>query len=115
MGLSHMNEELHQDALDEKIASYIFYTSAGLAGTCLTVISIFKISTKLQNIASMGEELLSVDAGIFLISCILSFLTLKSKKKSQRQWLGKITDVIFLVALCIIAIVCGLITYELKT
>jgi multisubunit Na+/H+ antiporter MnhF subunit len=100
--------------LGEDISIYIFSTSAGMVGVCLTVIGIFQIG-RLQAIGSLADNLLALDAIAFLISCILSYLSLRMRTKTcrRRYALERAADIIFILGLSFAAVVCFLIAYEL--
>ena len=95
------------------IAVHIFSASAAMVGVCLTVINIFRLSNKLHNVSSLGDEILAVDAGAFLISCTLSYLALRTRAQYRQETIERIADWIFLAALGLMAVVCALIAYEL--
>jgi Na+/alanine symporter len=99
--------------LDENIASHIFTVSAALVGVCLTVIGLFRISDRLKDVSDLGQILLSVDAGAFLVSCMLSYVVLRTRRQQPQHRIEQVADGIFLVALSLMAAICGLITYEL--
>ena len=108
-----MPDESQKLRLDEDVAVHIFSVSAAMVGVCLTVIGLFRITNKLQNLGSIGDELLSLDAAVFLFSCITAYLALRSRRANRRTTLERIADVAFLAALSLMAVVCSLIAYEL--
>ena len=99
--------------LEEDISVHIFTASAAMVGVCLTVIGLFRISNKLRDIGSIGDELLAIDAMVFLASCILSYLALRVRKQQRRYHLERLADGIFFTGLCLMAVICALIAYEL--
>ncbi len=94
------------------IAVHIFSTSAAMVGVCLTVIGLFKISDRLKRVSLVSDQLLAIDAGLFLVSCLLSYLVLRTREENRRFKIEKWADVIFLTALSVMAVVCSLIAYE---
>lgn len=98
--------------LEEDISIHIFAASAAMVGVCLTVIGIFQIG-KLKNIGSISDNLLAVDALAFLSSCILSYIALRTRTKKRRYRIERIADLVFIGGLCLMAIVCFLVAYEL--
>ena len=92
---------------------HIFTASAALVGVCLTVMGLFRITSKLQNVGSVGDELLAVDAVAFLGSCILAYVALRTRRQKRRHRVEQLADSIFLLGLCLMAVVCALIAYEL--
>lgn len=99
-------------ALEEDISIHIFSSSATMVGVCLTVIGFFRIIFKLKALNSFGDDLLSVDALLFLAACLLSYWALRTRGQRRRVWTERVADAVFLVALSLMVVVCGLITYE---
>lgn len=98
--------------LEEDISIHIFSASAMMVGVCLTMIVIFQIG-RLKNISIISDRLLAVDAVAFLISCILSYTTLRTCTQNRRHRIERIADFSFIGGLCLMAVVCCLIAYEL--
>jgi len=107
-----MRDEPVNRRLDEDIAAHIFTVSAALVGVCLTVIGLFRISDRLQDVSNLGQMLLSIDAGAFLVSCMLSYVVLRSRRRKPQHRIEQVADGIFLAALLLMAAICGLIAYE---
>jgi hypothetical protein len=59
--------------LEEDICIHICTVSAALVGVCLTVIGIVHIINSLKNINTFVDDLLAMDALVFLCSCLLSY------------------------------------------
>lgn len=75
---------------------HILNTSATLMGLCfvvLTSISINKMADK-----SMIDELTATAILLFMVSCVLSFLSMRSQKKAGIRF-EQIADLIFLAGL----------------
>jgi hypothetical protein len=100
-----------KETLDDDISIHIFSTSATMVGVCLTVIGIFKAIFRMQTINTIGDDLLSVDALLFLAACVLSYIALRTRTSHRRRTIEKLADGIFLAALSLMAVACGLITY----
>jgi hypothetical protein len=98
--------------LDDDISIHIFSTSATMVGVCLTVIGIFKAIIHLKAFDTFGDDILSVDALLFLAACVLSYISLRTRTTRRRHYIEKIADGIFLTALFLMALACGLITYS---
>lgn len=105
-------EESFHSRLDEDISVHIFSASAAMVGVCLTVIGIFQIG-RLQEIGSISDNVLAINALVFLTSCILAYVALRSRDNARRHFLERLADIIFIVGLCLMAIVCFLVAYEL--
>lgn len=98
--------------LDDDVSVHIFGVSAAMVGVCLTVIGLFRLTSKLRNISSVGDEILAVNAGVFLTSCLLSYLALRARRTRRWVRIERVADLLFLSGLCLMAVVCALIAYE---
>jgi hypothetical protein len=108
-----MSEKQVEQELEVDLCLLIFSVSAALLGVCLTVLGIFKLLTQIKELQTYGDDLLAVDAVLFLISCLLSYWALRTRGRQRVRSLEIVADVIFLIALCLMALICGLITYAL--
>ena len=82
-----------------------------MVGVCLTVIGLFRLIIQLKSVSTWADDLLSVDALLFLSACGLAYWALRARTIKRRQRTEKIADMIFLVALTLMATICALITY----
>jgi len=105
-------QEPAKDYIETDLTIHVFSVSAALVGVCLTVIGLFVVSHRLTNVKSIGEKLLAIDAVIFLSSCLLSYLSLKMRRRRRQHLLEKIAEEIFFLGLVMMAGICFLIVYE---
>lgn len=96
-----------------QLSGQIFSVSAGLVGVCLTVIGFFRLISRLKNLDSVADNLLAIDAFLFLASCMLAYLALRSRSPATAQRLERAADGIFLVGLTAMVVIAGLVAYEL--
>jgi hypothetical protein len=82
-------------------------------GVCLTVIGLFRVVSHLKNINSVADNLMAVDALVFLGSCFLSYLALRSLKAERSLALERAADVVFLLGLGTMVALCALVAWEL--
>ncbi|MBI3607415.1 MAG: hypothetical protein HY207_05555 [Nitrospirae bacterium] len=108
-----MPEDRSQERIEEDIAVHIFTASAALVGVCLTVIGLFRISDRLKDVSNVGQAFLALDALAFLVSCVLSYHALKTRRRKRQHKVESLADIVFLVALGMMAVACSLIAYEL--
>jgi hypothetical protein len=99
--------------LEEDISIHIFDTSATMVGVCLTVIGVFKLILRLKTVTTWADDLLFLDAMLFLSSCGLAYWALRTRSVKRRHLTEKIADLIFLGALTLMTAICALITYSL--
>lgn len=103
----------NDDRLEADLCIHIFTVSAAMVGVCLTVIGLFRVITDLKNISSIGDDLLVLDALMFLCACILSYYAIRRRGARRSLRAERIADVLFLAALSLMVVVCGLITYAI--
>lgn len=105
-----MSLEPSKEFVEFDLSIHIFTVSATLVGVCLTVIGIMKHLDRRAR--HYGPELLAFDALLFLTCCILSYLGLKSRLGRHKRFWTNIADNLFVGALCLMVLICGLIVYE---
>jgi threonine/homoserine/homoserine lactone efflux protein len=106
-------EEPSRESVERDLAGRIFSTSAQLVGVCLTVIGLFRVVSDLKNINSVADNLMAIDALVFLGSCLLSYLALRALRAEQSLALEQAADVVFLLGLGTMVAVCALVAWEL--
>ena len=110
-GGNKFKDNLAKQNLDDDISIHIFSSSATMVGVCLTVIGIFKAIMHFKAFDTFGDDLLAVDALLFLASCVISYFALRTRTTNRHRTIEKLADGIFLVALALMASACGLIAY----
>ena len=84
-----------------------------MVGVCLTVIGIINMITALKKSETWADEITALDAMIFLCSCVISYVSIKTQERRRRLVLEKVSDLIFLGGLALMAIVCVFIVITL--
>ena len=97
--------------LDKDISVHIFLSSATMIGVCLTIIGISKAVFYFKPIETIADDLLALDALLFLAACALSYVALRTRSSKRHHAIEKAADGIFLIALVLMALTCFLITY----
>jgi len=95
---------------DNSKSSHILTTSSNLLGICFIVLT----SLKLLNLSgkTLIDEFTAVAIFMFMLSSVLSFLSLRSKNgKSERY--EKVADIIFLLGLFSLFIITMFITFNI--
>src|SRR5216110_3678952 len=100
--------------LEQDICIHIFTVSSAMVGVCLTVIGLIRVVITLGSADTLADDLLAVDALLFLLSCLLSYWALRSRGLRRMHRLEKIADAIFIVAMIGMVVVCALITYSIS-
>ena len=101
----------NKEQREHDLTMHIFTISAGLVGVCLTAIGLLRVLASHSRVETLGEELLSANALLFMICCLLSFWSFKTSLQRHRNVLRKIIDSLFLLALLLMAAVCTLVAY----
>jgi hypothetical protein len=100
-------------SIERELNVHIFSVSAQLVGVCLTVIGLFRVIFRLKSVDSVVDNVLAANAGGFLLACLFSYASLRSRTARRRQVLEHLADISFAVALLLMGIVCGLIAWAL--
>jgi hypothetical protein len=93
------------------LSGHILPTSGAMLGVCMTVISIVKLTQTNRGIAYWVDDLLALDALIFLGSSIFSYLSIRSK--SKKFYFEDIADKVFMLALVLMGASVLLLTFEI--
>lgn len=96
---------------ERDIAIHIFTASAALVGVCLTVISIVGRITHGTLVHRMEDDLLAVNAMVFLCSCLLSYSALRVREKRRMRRLETAADIVFILGLVGLVMACGMIVW----
>lgn len=95
----------------DNLSGHILPTSGAMLGVCMTVISIVKLTQKGRGITIWTDDLLALDALIFLASSIFSYLSIRSNLK--KIYFEDIADKFFMLALICMGLAVVLLTYEI--
>lgn len=99
------------DGVDANIAIHIFTASAALVGVCLTVISIVGQITRGTFFHRAVDDLLAVDAMVFLVSCLLSYSALRLRGRRRKHRLETLADGVFIMGLFLLVMACAMIVW----
>jgi len=82
-----------------------------MVGVCLTVIGLIRVVITFGKADTVADDLLAVDAFLFLVSCLISYSALRTRSKRRMHRRERIADGIFILAMILMTIICGFITY----
>jgi hypothetical protein len=99
--------------LEEDICIHIFTVSSAMVGVCLTVIGLIRVVITLGKADTVADDLLAVDALLFLASCLLSYAAMRSRGLRRMHRIERAADGTFIVAMIVMAAICGVITYAM--
>jgi hypothetical protein len=99
--------------LEEDICIHLFSVSAAMVGVCLTVIGIIRVVISVQQIDTLADDLLSVDALFFLCSCLCAYWALRMRNSRRIHFLERIADGAFILGLILMVAVCSIIGWAI--
>ena len=100
--------------LDERTCRLICPIAAAMVGVCLTGISLLRVATAVRNQGTIADDLLSLDAVLFLAATLASYFALRVQSHARLHWLERIADGTFIVAMLLLTLACFVITYALS-
>ena len=100
--------------LEEDICIHIFTVSSAMVGVCLTVIGLIRVVITLGKADTLADDLLASDALLFLTSCLLSYAAMRARSFRRMHRIERTADVVFIVAMVVMTVVCGFITYSMS-
>ncbi len=101
------------DHLHEDLCVHLFTVSAGMVGVCLTVIGLIRVVITLGRIDTLADDLLALDAFLFLVSCFVAYWALRTRQRQRAPRLERVADAIFMFAMVLMAGICGFITFAI--
>lgn len=99
--------------LEADLCIHIFTASAALVGVCLTVIGLIRIVITATKVGTIADDLLVVDAMLFMVSCVLSYWALRARSVRRMHRIERTADAVFLVGLLLMIVVCGIATWAI--
>ena len=99
--------------LEGDVSIHILSVSASMVGVCLTVIGIIRIVVAIRKLQTLADQLLSLDALLFLTSCIFAYFSLRSRNINRLILAERIADGLFIGGLVLMGLVCVIIAYDL--
>ena len=102
-----------ENHLEEDISIHIFTVSSAMVGVCLTVIGLIRVVITFGKADTVADDLLAADAFLFLLSCLLSYSALRTRSKRRMHRMERIADSIFILAMILMVVICGFITFAI--
>ncbi len=94
---------------NRELAGHILPTSATMVGVCMTVVSIIQL-LHLGHFATLVDRFLAIDSLLFLLSAVLSYLSLRRR---PAETLEAHADLAFMTGLTIMAACSVLLAFSL--
>lgn len=108
-----MEEPAESDRREHELTIHVFSVSAGMVGVCLTAIGLLRLVAAQTNAQTLGDDLLAIDALLFVLSACLAFWSFKTRSDRTRRRLRVVVDTLFLLALAAMAAICAIIAYAI--
>ena len=86
-----------------------------MVGVCMTVIGLLRVVITIQKANTLADDLLTVNAGLFLTSCLLSYWALRTRHIGRMHRVERFADAVFIVAMVMMVAMCVFITYAIST
>lgn len=99
--------------LEERLCEHIFSVSAAMVGVCLTVIGLMRIFIAYRHEDTFADDIVAVDAMLFLIACLSSYWALRAKHERRLHRLERFADTVFIVAMLVMVAGCIFMTYAI--
>lgn len=90
---------------------HILNTSANLLGFCLVIITSIRVGN--FSAASFIDEVAGISAILLSLSCLFSFLSMKSLREHNAIILERVADAAFLTALICIFLIISMLSFKL--
>jgi len=94
----------------QSVAHHILPTAATMAGVCVTVISIIKLTERSYSFTTLIDDFLAVDSLVFLSSAFLSYLSLRTQRGATWEHAA---DILFLFGMAIMVVCTFLLVYAM--
>lgn len=85
-----------------------------MVGVCLTGISLIRVVAAVSRSGSAADDLLSLDAVLFLTSTLTSYFALRMGSEVRLHRLERIADISFIAAMSLMTVSCLIITYAVS-
>ena len=99
------------EAREHDLTMHVFAVSAGMVGVCLTAIGLLRLIAAQTKAQTLGDDLLAVDAMLFVVCAFLAFWSFKTNEPSVRRRLRLMVDTLFLAGLAGMGAICAIIAY----
>jgi hypothetical protein len=93
------------------ITAHILPTSATMIGVCITVIGLVRVIEATDEVSTVIDKVVAGDSLLFLAAAVMSYLSMRSGR--NRRYLENYADVVFMVALGVLAMAGFLVAWEI--
>ena len=107
-------DAFYQRMCQRDIYLHVSEVSVAMIGVCLTGVSILNIEQDINDVNTYVDDLLAIDAFVFLTAYLLSYWVVRTMTNNNLnvRKIGNIANIIFLIGMIFMAIVCGYIVFQ---
>ena len=107
-------DAFYQRMCQRDIYLHVSEVSVAMIGVCLTGVSILNVDQDINDVNTYVDDLLAIDAFVFLTAYLLSYWVVRTMTNNNRnvRKIGNIANIIFLIGMIFMAIVCGCIVLQ---
>ena len=109
-----MNSNDNNSKREENICIHIFSVSAAMVGVCLTVIGLIRVVITVGKADTVADNLLAVDAVLFLMACLLSYTALRSRSGTAMVRYERLADWLFILAMTLMVGICAFVAFAIS-
>lgn len=92
---------------------HVFAVSSAMVGVCLTAIGLLRLVVAQTRVQTLGDDLLAVDAMLFVVCTFLAFWSFKTNAPILRRRLRLAVDTLVLAGLAGMGSICAVIAYAI--
>jgi hypothetical protein len=93
------------------LTAHILPTSATMIGVCITVIGLVRVVEVTNDVSTVIDKIVAGDSLLFLAAAFMSYLSMRSGR--GRRYLENYADVVFMIALGVLAMAGILVAWEI--
>ncbi len=107
-------DAFYQRMFDRDIYLHVSEISVAMIGVCLTGVSILNVDQDVKSLNTYVDDLLAIDAFLFLAAYLMSYWVVRVMTKSNRniRRIGNLANIIFLIGMIFMSIICGLVVLQ---
>lgn len=102
-------------SLDAELSVHVFTVSATMVGVCLTAIGLIRVVITIRHMGTLVDDLIAVNALLFVVSGLLSYWAMRSRKIGRPHLIEAIAEKVFVGAMILMGIACLALVYGINT
>lgn len=110
-----MHDDSSGQSLDTDLSVHVFTVSATMVGVCLTAIGLIRVVITIRHMGTLVDDLIAMNALLFVISGLLSYWGMRSRKIGRPHAIEAIAEKVFIAAMILMGIACLALVYGINT